>query len=157
MSNEFFDIDPDRLDEEWLAQPRRYHEKAVLLANCRRSYEMQKAKRDVVTAEMDRDVRCDPKAFGLDKLTETVIEKTIVLGKGYQMANEKVVLAKHDLDIAQAAVDALDQKKHALQDMVRLRLANYYAEPLIPPEARKVIDAVFSDKAFNRKGKKHAN
>ena len=129
MADGFFRIDQNRLDAEWLKQPQLYYEYAVILADAKEALGRARAKREVVVAEIDKDVRLRPEKYGVEKITEGVVEKTVILQERYQVANKGVIGAKHDVDIAQAAVDTLDHRKRALQDLVQLRMANYFSEP----------------------------
>lgn len=148
-----FDIDSNRLDQEWLSQPRRYFQEAKALADARAEWERAKATRDVVAAEIDRDIRSDPTAFGLEKITEAVVERTTLLQSRHKSAIESVIDAKHKTDIRQAVVDALDQKKSALENAVKLQLANYYSEPKAPEEAKEKIKKMERDSVYNRRKK----
>ena len=135
-----FDFDPDSLDEEWRRQPRLYHEYAILVANLRAAWEQCKAQRDVVEAELARDIRIDPEKHGYTKPTEDVVKKTITLQRRYTIANNDVLKAKHDLDIAQAAVDALDQKKKAMEVYVQLLVNDYHSAPKAQPGSREKVE-----------------
>ena len=146
--HDFYEIDANRLDAEWVSQAKRYHHYAEKLAECRRAWEQAKAERDIVAAEKDKEIRSHPGRFGLEKVTEPVVEKTILLSKGYQAANQAVIEAKYALDIVQAAVDTLDHKKKALENLVSLRLSDYYAEPRAPRGAGRAVDDMETDRAF---------
>lgn len=125
-----FAIDPNRLDMEWLRQPEAYHREAVKLADLRKRLEMAKADRDVTVAEAAQGVRRNPAAYGLEKVTEAGVNEVVTMR--CRNAEQKVIDAKHDHDVQQAMIDSLDHRKKALEDLVRLRLASYYAEPNMP-------------------------
>lgn len=146
--SEFFDLDMHRLDEEWLRQPRLYHDYAVKLADARATWERAKAAREVVQAELDRDARRSPSLFGLDKVTEPAVEKAVLLHKRYQKANEEVIIAKHEMDVLQAAVDTLEHKKKALENMVSLHGRDYFAVPRATAETGPAVERMKSDRAL---------
>lgn len=127
-----FDLDQHRLDAEWVNQPKAYYEQALLLADARKVLEQAKAERDVVDAELDKDIRLHPTKYKLEKLTEPVIANTVLLQKEHQKAGTLVIGAKHAVDVLQAAVDALDHRKKALENLVHLFLSNYWSEPREP-------------------------
>ena len=129
---DLFAINLDRLHEEWVNQPRLYYQAAAKLADLKEAFERAKAKRDVVAAEQDKAIRLTPSAYGLEKTTEPVIEKTICLQKDHRIADKEVISAKHAVDISQAVVDALDHRKKALEMLVQLRLASYFSTPRKP-------------------------
>ncbi len=135
LPSDFFTIDPEKLDEQWFRFARDYYEHACLLADAREEYERMKSRREVIAAELDRDIRQQPDTYGVAKITEAVIEKTVLLQKRFRKADEDVIIAKHNVDIMQAAIEAMDGKKKGLENAVRLRLAAYSAEPRVDGDA----------------------
>lgn len=151
---EFFEIDPNRLDEEWVEQVSHYHTWAMKLADAKMEYERAKSQEEMVTAEIDQRIRLHPDQFGMEKrTTEDGIKKTIVLQKSYQRAREEVIKAKHTMDQVQGAVNTLDNRKYALQDLVKLRLSDYFAEPAAPKGKQEEVGRMERDAAFRRKGR----
>lgn len=124
-----FEINKNRLDEEWVSFVKVYGEYAGKLADARKSLEEAKAERELVVAELDRRIRLHPDKFGLEKITEPALEKTITLLTSYRNAHTAVINAKHEQDTLQAMMDTLDVKKTGLENIVKLRLADYFAEP----------------------------
>jgi len=100
---------------------------------------MDKAKErlDVVEAEMDRDVREDPEKYDLVKLTETLIKSTVLQTSERQIAAQNYIDAKYEYDMAQAAVRSIDQKKTALENLVKLHGMSYFAGPSVPRDLSK--------------------
>ncbi len=129
---EIFRIDQNTLDKEWISQPRFYHKYAIMLADARRIYEQAKADKELVSAELDREVRLNPTKFGVTKITEGVVEQTIILQREYRKAHDACIDAKHEVDVVQAHVDTLDHRKKALEDLVKLFLADYFSKPKDP-------------------------
>ncbi len=148
---DIFDLDKDALDEEWIAQPRLYHEHAEKLADARTEWERNKSNLEVVEAELDKDIRLNPSKYELEKITEPVVEKTIALQSRHQKAKRATTDAKHKVDLIQAVVDALDHRKKALENLVQLRLANYFSEPRVKGEAGRAMKEAEEDKAFSRR------
>jgi len=136
---DFFNIDQNTLDTEWVAQPKVFYEYAIKLADARRDLEQSKAALDVVRAELDSKIRINPDSFGVLKVTETVISNTIITQTGYQDSLDDMLTAKHNVDILQAAVNALDHRKSALERLVSLHGQNYFSTPKAPDEAGKEI------------------
>lgn len=143
-----FDLDPARLDEHWTAHSREYHRYAQRLADARAEWERAKADRDVVQAELDRAVRRDPASYGVEKVTETVVERTILIQRGYQKAHDRVIEAKHTMDVLQATVDALEHRKRALEKLVELFLSDYWSQPRAKGEGGRRMGEVVTDAAF---------
>lgn len=126
-----FDLDPNRLDTEWKNQPKLFYQAAEKLAEMKAEYEKAKTNKELVMAELDRDIRLQPERFQVDKITESAVEKTITLQRDYKKAVSRLLQAKHDVDLAQVVVDTMDHRKKALENLVSLRLANYYSEPRV--------------------------
>ena len=128
---EFFDLDANRLDQEWLNQPKLYHEYATKLADARRDHEQAKANLKLVESEARLRIRKNPTQYDLPKATEGAIEEVVVTQPDYRKALHKMLEAKHASEVLQATVDALDHRKKALEKLVELRLHDYYAEPRV--------------------------
>lgn len=124
-----FAIDPDRLDEEWIAQPDFFHGYAVRAADARREFEEVKQEVEVIKAELDKDIRERPNKFDVEKITEAVVSATVLLQPKYKAAVDKMNAARYQVDIMGAAVTACDHRKKALENLVFLHGQNYFASP----------------------------
>ncbi len=124
-----FDLDKHKLDEEWLQQPKLRRQAGEREADLRAEYERAKRRRDVTEAELSLACRRDPEKFGLDKATDKSVEAAVVAHPRMEVVEREVITSKHDLDIQVALVHALDDRKKALEKLVDLFLANYWAEP----------------------------
>lgn len=127
--DDFLAIDEFRLDREWLGQARRYFQYSEKLADARRRLDEAKAALDVSDAELDAEIRLNPSEFGLGKPTEQAVKNAVTASPEHQAAERKVIRAKHDVAIFDAAVTALDHRRRALEKLVDLQLSGYYAEP----------------------------
>jgi len=138
---DFFDIDINRLDEEWINQPKIFFKYAAELADAKRRLEEVRAETDVLRAAGDRALRDNPTSFGLpEKITETLISNTVLQQPKYQDALKTCRIKKHRVDILQAAVSALDHRKSALERLVSLHGQNYFAVP--KPIDERSIEAI---------------
>ena len=126
---DFFEIDPNELDREWVRQPGLYHKYAVDLADARRDFEQAKTALDIAAADVDSVIRSKPEKFGLEKVTESGVKAAVLSSREYKSATDAVHAARHRVDVLQAAVTTLDHRKKALENLVDLRLANYFSEP----------------------------
>ncbi len=136
---EFFHIDKHRLDEEWEDQASTFYEFSTKLADAREDHDRFKAKLDVIEAEFDKGIRQRPEEFGVEKITEKAVEKTIILQTKYRDARDDVIRSKHDVDICEAAVKALEHKKKGLESMVYLQSQGYNSEPTGPRLAKERV------------------
>src|SRR5690606_19360446 len=77
----------------------------------------------------DKDIRSDPESFQLEKVTEKAVEATVPLHPKVAKARQSLIEAKHGADVLQAAVNALEHRKRALESLVQLYGMEYYSEP----------------------------
>jgi len=150
-NDDFLSIDRDRLDEEWVNQPRLYYKYAEMLADARLKHDTRKNQLELVRAELSNKIRKKPEEYGLDKITESVVEGTIILQEEYQDVVNKVNKAKHQMEVIQAVVVALDHKKKALEKLVDLEFQNYHSEP----KARKGVNQERMREVEKRITRKH--
>lgn len=130
-------IDPTALDVEWLRQADLMRKYATHAADTKQAVDDAKERLDVVKAQLDRDIRRDPALFGLDKVTEAAVQNTILLQEEYAESNQAWAEARYEHDIAIAVVRAIDQKKTALENLVRLLTASYFAGPQTPRDVSR--------------------
>jgi hypothetical protein len=130
-------IDPDALDLEWLYQPRLMVEYARHSAEMSLHLDKQKSLLELKKAELDKKIRAHPEKFEIAKPTETAISNAILMHPEYQEVEEQVWDAKYQMDIAKAAVRAIDGKKDALENLVRLHGQQYFAGPKLPRDLPK--------------------
>lgn len=134
------EIDPYQLDKEWVAQPGFYHKHALQLADARRDQDAWKAELELVRAELYAEVVADPAKFGLQKTTEESVKNCILTQRRYQETQTKLLECRHAVDIWEAAVAAIDQRKRALESLVQLQLSDYYARPSAPSAAAAKVE-----------------
>jgi hypothetical protein len=125
-------IDETALDVEWVEQPALMMKYARLAADARKYLDQKKEALELLRAEIDKEIRQNPTEFGIEKITENAVQNTIITTEQFREANQKVINAKFDVDIAQAAVIAVSQRKDALENLVRLHGQQYFAGPKIP-------------------------
>ncbi|MFA5408826.1 MAG: recombination mediator protein UvsY [Bacilli bacterium] len=135
-----FQIDPFRLDEEWVRQPNLYRRYAEASAEARRRHDEAKNDVTVIRSEIELAVRKNPEEHGLAKVTEGAIKTVIDLNEKVREAEEAVIEARYAMEVLQGAVGALDHRKAALGDLVRLHLADYFSKPTAPEEAREQVE-----------------
>lgn len=138
------DLTPNlhELHKEWLRQPSLRMEYAEELAHRQRILMQTKSK-------LDTRIRQHPKNFGLDKLSETGIEKMI----DYQ---QEIIDLNFDISMLKSALKSIDQKRDALENEVKLLTMNYFAGPKEPhnlPPGKRMADAA-RDKASDKQREK---
>lgn len=163
---DLFEIDMNRLDEEWTNQPKLYFKYAEKLAEAKERAARREAQleasndhRKAVRAELDLKIRKKPKKYlGTDvKMTETAITNCILVHPKYKVAQELVYEAKENLIETNKKVSSgysivfmLDHRKCALERLVTLWGQNYFSTPVADNE----IKQNFEKSAARRKKKK---
>jgi hypothetical protein len=143
MTDDFLNLDQNQLDEQWLEQPRLYHKYARRLANAKQSLEEAKAELELCRAELDREIRLNPEAFGLAKLTENIVSNTITIQERYKETQASLIEVKHKVDIYQATVTTLEHRKRALESLVTLHGQDYFSSPRAKNEnAQEVMNEI---------------
>jgi hypothetical protein len=96
--------------------------------------EVDKAKEafELTKAELDKEIRSYPDRFGIEKITDKVVENTLPMQKDYKEASERLINAKFELDVANGALRAMEARKDALENLARLLGLQYFAGPKIP-------------------------
>lgn len=145
-----FELDKNRLDEEWQGQPGLYHTTAHQLADAREVYEKAKAATKVAKSEASLKVRTtDPSFYGLSKYTEDSIDAVVTIDKSHQAAIATEIAAMHLVECLEADVHTLDHRKRALEKLVDLRLSDYWSDPRLPKRVEKAASE--NDKLFKKK------
>lgn len=129
-------IDETALDVEWLEQPTLMMKYAKIAAEARRELDLAKENLDVIKAEIDKDIRMNPENYDLGKVTEAAIFATMLGTAKYKKANQRLIDAKYEADVASAAVRAMDARKEALENLVRLHGQQYFAGPRMPRDLK---------------------
>ena len=84
------------------------------------------------------------KLLKVDKVTDSVVEAWYRTQPEYIDAVEEVVEAEFDYNMLDGGMDAIKDRKHEMQDLVTLYLADYFSDPKEPEgsgmeeKARKV-------------------
>ena len=124
------------LDVEWLNQASLFMKYAKNAADCRKYLDQKKESLELTKAELDRKIRSNPEKFKIEKITEATITATIISHDDYRASISEFNEAKYELDIAQAAVSAMNQKKEALENLVKLHGQKWFAGPQMPRDLR---------------------
>lgn len=128
-------IDENGLDTEWLQQPSLMMRYGKEKAAADDVVERAKHDFDVVRAQLDLAIRKDPTKYGAAegvKITEAVVNALLIQNELYTEAHEEYLDAKHHADLAKVAVQAVDGKKTALENLVKLHGQQYFSSPSVP-------------------------
>lgn len=146
-------IDPDALDVEWLGQPELMRKYAKHAADRKAAMDEAKESLDIVKAHIEMEIRANPVDYGLAKPTESSIQSTILLQDEFQEASKVYQDSRYEYEIALAAVRAVDQRKTALENLVKLLNASYFAGPQSPRDLSYENLKRLEDKQANNKVK----
>jgi len=156
---DFFDIDKNRLDEEWINQPKIFFKYSEELTDAKEELERCKGQLEVAGDELKETkaklglrIRRNPKKyFGDDsKPTEAAIENRILVHSLYAKAkakiyklNEELIIANKKVSTFYSAIHTLDHRKSALERLVSLHGQSYFATPRATDEnSKKIIDDI---------------
>lgn len=144
-------IDESGLDVEWLAQPRLMMKYAQIASETKRKADLKKEELEIVKAQLDSAVRANPEQYGIVKVTESAIQSAIILQEQYQTISKELIDARYEQDMARYAVQAVGDRKDALENLVRLHAAQYFAGPKIPRDLDKEWEAKIKQDEANAK------
>lgn len=134
-------IDHNNLDLEWLRQPDLAFAYGNALADARAETDLADENLDISKAKAVQ------KAFGLG-LKVDAAKAEADLDPDYLEALESYRTAKHKQGLIQAAYDAVQTKKSALENLVRLHGQQYFASPQEPKELGEKL--TMKQQAMNR-------
>jgi len=130
MSEEIsVEIDQYNLDKEWLGQPKKMKEAVEEWSEAKDELAQAKAKLDRTKAKLELDIRKNPDKFDLGKVTEAIVAAAVLLELDYKKALNDVNEAQYRVNTTHGTVDALDHRKRALENLVRLFGMDYFSSP----------------------------
>ena len=155
---DFFDININRLDEEWIQQPKMYFKYSELLTNAKEKVERGKARLEIagdelktVKAKLSLRIRKHPKKFFGDdsKPTEAAIDNRIRVHSLFAKAKaaiykltEDLILANKEVSTYYSAVHTLDHRKAALERLVSLFGQNYFSTPKADEFSEETVEDI---------------
>lgn len=125
-------IDESALDVEFLKQPTLLFEYGRRLAELDAELATHKGQLELLQAELDLRIRKNPARYKVDKITNEAVRAAILRHKDYQAKNTVILDLGFEKSIAQKAISALEAKKSALENLVKLHGQQYFAGPSIP-------------------------
>ena len=130
-------LDQHGLDFEWLRQASLYLKYSRLYADVTSYRDEAKEKLQKVDATIDLEIRNDWSGFGFEtKPTEPAIKATILQDSRHLNAADDLINTSRNLIILKGTMTALDHKKAALENLSKLYLSGYWADPRITQDAQ---------------------
>lgn len=142
-------IDNSALDVEWLEQPRLVASYSKLFADTKKEMDIVKDRVDFIKAKIDKSIRLNPEKYGISKVSENAIQNIIFLQEEYQEASNDLIEARYQNDLAKGMLQAIIDRKEALENLVRLHGMQYFAGPSIPRNLDKEWEAKQKQKNVN--------
>jgi hypothetical protein len=130
-------IDETSLDLEIQDQPQLMMKYCINSAEAQQAMDLAKEKLEFIRSELDQAIRQSPETFGIEKITDKVVENTIPLQESYKNASKEYINAKFEFNTAKGAVEACSQKKDALEQLIKLYGLNYFSGPKVPRDIRQ--------------------
>ena len=132
-------IDEHNLDKECVRLPTDYLKYSHVAVDAKRDLEDMKNRLEVIQADLSKEIRSHPENFGLEKVTETAVASTVLVQARYQKFVARLQTLKHEADLAQAVVWALEHKKRTLTLLVELYGMGYFSSPKISKQGREAV------------------
>lgn len=138
-------FEPRQLKIDLAHLPEQWQEQADWMQDACRDVAEAKAKLreanrlfELTVAKLSLRIREKPKEFGLEKATEKSVEAKVIVQTKYQDAQKAIDQAKYDVDIREALVTALVDRRKGLEDEVVLSNMGWFAAPSDNPTRNKV-------------------
>jgi len=137
------------LDGEWERQPINFQQWTESLADAINEKEKLKSRMDFLSATIAKKVRSNPRAYGLEKVTDKAIESIITLDPDFSSLSDQFIDANYNMNVLKGAVGALEQKRESLAWLSRLFLKSYYGavqeKDFEFPEIKEQMDDVVQE------------
>ena len=109
-------------------QPHLAEQAGELAAEAKASAKRAKLEADEAKADVERDVRKNPAAHGVDKVTEGAVGAAVTADAKVQAAERAAIAAQEAADKAEAVANAYEHRRSMLKIEAELYLANYFGD-----------------------------
>lgn len=145
-------IDVLALDVEWIHQPGRFMKYAEKQASAKRELDELKQELKVLESELLLQAAEEGEELIGSKPTVAVVDAWVKSNKRHIEASKEIIQKDYELNILQSAVRAFDQRKSALENLVRLWQGSYFSGPREPKDY-SAVDGVVEQVRPKRKKK----
>lgn len=130
-------IDEHKLKESWLKQAQMHTEYGFIAFEKKKERDLFARKIKVKYAELNLDIRKSPQKYVPEllkkekgfRLTEAVVESAIEMNLEYQKLNRIYIQKDYEFTMYKNIVEALQDKRKALEEIQYLVTGSFYAEP----------------------------
>jgi len=131
-------IDPGQLDVEAVRQADVFFKWAERAVEAKALADRCKLKLELLLVRLEMQCRTAPEDFGLTKTSEAAVAAVVKAHPDYEKSSIEYINARRDAAILSEAVNAMQQKKSMLEEMIKLHGQQYFAGPSVP---RDIISA----------------
>ncbi len=152
---EVFYIDLNKLEEQVSEHSFLFVHYSKLLKDAREDLGQEKAKLDLVSAELSLEIGRDPGHYILkDKPTAAMVSNTVLTIPKYQEALDCYNIAQDLVSTLQIYVAAFEHRKRMLSEAVTLHGQTYFATPYVASSEVKEVVGQLAKKAARTKKKR---
>ncbi len=134
QEQDIFDLHLDELDRHVLEQPQLVSQYGEQLAAAKDDMDRAKNELEAEKAELVIKVAADPGKYGITKPTGALIDAAVASTTSIRRLNEVLLDCKGDVGMLSSMMNALDGRKYALQDLVKLHGQDYFAAVAVSQE-----------------------
>lgn len=128
----FADLDLSRLHEDWAEQPKLHRKYARKMPDAKRDLSEAKADLKVIIAEVKRAIRRNPKKYDVPgRATDNAVKEAAEIHPKVRRAETAIIEAAHVVDVLEAALNTLTDRKKTLENLVTLWSMSYFSEPRV--------------------------
>ena len=109
-------------------QPHLAEQAGELAAEAKAGAKRAKLEADEAKADVERDVRKNPAAHGVDKITEGAVSAAVTVDDSIKTAERAAIAAQEAADKAEAVANAYEHRRSMLKIEAELFLANYFGD-----------------------------
>lgn len=129
-------IEHDSLDLEWIRHPHKYMSYAEAAAKANDLVRKKKNDLEIIDAKIDKEVRESMEG----KITENAVKAKVIEDERHLKALIEYNDSLYQAELCASAVKAMEQKKAALQALVQLLSASYFAGPKVPRNLKEEVN-----------------
>ena len=127
-------INRTQLELECSEQPHWFYQAGRLKAEAKAEASRCKVARDWTRANVETDIRKNPEAHGLVKVTEASVQAAVTLDGRTQQAETDLIEAERVFHDLTALRDAWEQRRSMLSDEVDMRIQESFGSPVGSPQ-----------------------
>jgi len=154
-----FYIDLNKLEEQVAEHSFLFVHYSKLLKNAKEDLSQEKAKLDLVFAELSLEIGRNPGDYDLkDKPTAVMVSNTVLTRNTYQKAFQVYSTAQDLVATLQIYVAAFEHRKRMLSEAVTLHGQTYFSTPYVASsEVKEVVEQLTRKAARTKKKSKRKN